>query len=930
MNKTYIDFLAKELINNKLVLFVGAGASIDSNLPNWNDLIKVFAKDLGYTKDNFTSEEFLSIPEEYYEKLGKVPFYSILESIFKKNFKPNSIHEAIEKMKVNYIITTNFDTLVEDQLNEDYDYDIIKKDEDLAHTSKSKMIIKMHGDLDNKNIILKKSDFDNYEKKFPLVSTFIKGLFTTNTILFMGYSLNDPNVKNIISLIEQILKEDFRKVYLIDYKTTTKIEIETEKFINKIILPDLDKEQYFGKTEEELLRNKGKLLSDFLEELLKNRDEKLVEETSLIYSKLDYLTNFNFKEIIKNFSIDFTLSTDGMISNKKINKKLEPIERKKYLEILIKSDVKTIENESIVSMINNNPILELLLKKQEKSNKIIEYMLEFDKEKIEFFLQENEEISTENIVTSVHLFFEEYDLAKAKLNKKLKEFQLYNDKEKILWTSFLLSIIEKINFDFSKEGINLEKTYNKYFKRKTNLYDEVINYKTSNENCKLMTTYLDETKKRKTSHIIVGETPLEKAQFLIRDFYFFSFFNGFYLSFKQIKNMTKEYIEILFIAYKNDLRNKKKSDGKIISLEKIEYIDYFFMIELSHKTLKYLFNEYNIITLSCEDLVLNKLINTLKNLLNIFQEEQFHFNGGRERLENILFLIYKNNLKEEQFRKILSILLNSNKFKVFYMDDFTSLHLRNYFLGILDKNYKYLSEEELKEMINQIITANIKTNKKVIGMLTYYYSLVISKKIEITEELENYFSINHSSVKLYFLRLYKPNIQKEEIQKITLELKKEFNLEIYFELLTFNYIENNIELEKNIIIYLDKIFSEKYSQSSDYDSIFYEINSLLNKNKFSSKLRSELKNYSNENFKYYLKENHLKNEWEYFLDSENFNYSQFKISDLNSFTEFGIQQIIEKGKENKEFMKMIYEYLRDNANNHILKGYLKFCLKEEL
>ena len=268
MNKTYIDFLAKELINNKLVLLVGAGASIDSNLPNWNDLIKVFAKDLGYTKDNFTSEEFLSIPEEYYEKLGKVPFYSILESIFKKNFKPNSIHEAIEKMKVNYIITTNFDTLVEDQLNEDYDYDIIKKDEDLAHTSKSKMIIKMHGDLDNKNIILKKSDFDNYEKKFPLVSTFIKGLFTTNTILFMGYSLNDPNVKNIISLIEQILKEDFRKVYLIDYKTTTKIEIETEKFINKIILSDLDKEKYYEKTE-------GKLLSDFLEELLKNRDEKL-------------------------------------------------------------------------------------------------------------------------------------------------------------------------------------------------------------------------------------------------------------------------------------------------------------------------------------------------------------------------------------------------------------------------------------------------------------------------------------------------------------------------------------------------------------------------------------------------------------------------------------------------------------------------------
>ena len=55
-----------------------------------------------------------------------------------------------------------------------------------------------------------------------------------------------------------------------------------------------------------------------------------------------------------------------------------------------------------------------------------------------------------------------------------------------------------------------------------------------------------------------------------------------------------------------------------------------------------------------------------------------------------------------------------------------------------------------------------------------------------------------------------------------------------------------------------------------------------------------------------------------------------RIEGKNSFTVFGIQQIIEKGKENKEFMKMIYEYLSDNANNHILNRYLKFCLKEKL
>ena len=85
-------------------------------------------------------------------------------------------------------------------------YDIITKDNELPYSKTNKAIIKMHGDLKNRNVVLKKSDYDNYEKNFPLISTFIKGLFTSNTILFIGYSLNDVNVKDIIRWINEILK----------------------------------------------------------------------------------------------------------------------------------------------------------------------------------------------------------------------------------------------------------------------------------------------------------------------------------------------------------------------------------------------------------------------------------------------------------------------------------------------------------------------------------------------------------------------------------------------------------------------------------------------------------------------------------------------------------------------------------------------------
>ena len=62
-------------------------------------------------------------------------------------------------MDLTYIITTNYDTLIEDEIK---NLQVVSKDEDLPYTSSNKMLIKMHGDFKNKNIVLKKSDYDNY------------------------------------------------------------------------------------------------------------------------------------------------------------------------------------------------------------------------------------------------------------------------------------------------------------------------------------------------------------------------------------------------------------------------------------------------------------------------------------------------------------------------------------------------------------------------------------------------------------------------------------------------------------------------------------------------------------------------------------------------------------------------------------------------
>lgn len=66
----------------------------------------------------------------------------------------------------------------------------------------------MHGDIDDiENIVLKEEDYLNYSQKHIIIETFIKSLLIDKTFLFVGYSLNDNNLKLIMSYIDFFVKE---------------------------------------------------------------------------------------------------------------------------------------------------------------------------------------------------------------------------------------------------------------------------------------------------------------------------------------------------------------------------------------------------------------------------------------------------------------------------------------------------------------------------------------------------------------------------------------------------------------------------------------------------------------------------------------------------------------------------------------------------
>lgn len=226
-----IKEIVKANNENRLVIFVGAGVSKNSNIPDWKGLIKNIANTINYhekcnkcneqskacPKDDcekqydFSREEYLKIPEYYFHKISgteKAQYYQTIVDTIKCDAKPNAIDDLIFDILPQHIITTNYDTLLEDSnsINTSL-YKVIYKDRDLLSNVSDRYLIKMHGDInDPSSIILKESDYIDYEQTHTLISTFIKSLLINSTFLFLGYSLNDNNLNLIIGWINYYCK----------------------------------------------------------------------------------------------------------------------------------------------------------------------------------------------------------------------------------------------------------------------------------------------------------------------------------------------------------------------------------------------------------------------------------------------------------------------------------------------------------------------------------------------------------------------------------------------------------------------------------------------------------------------------------------------------------------------------------------------------
>ncbi|MEA5427557.1 SIR2 family protein [Arcicella lustrica] len=183
------------------------------------------------------------------------------------NCKPTIIHKKIGELS-NRIITTNYDELLEKALP-DFEKIVYTNTFKVAKLSDyDKYIYKIHGDINEPDkCILFPSEYENLYSTVEKSSIFeFKKIVSDKSILFLGFSLNDPYINYVLDYISNIYSGFNPEHFIITTQKNkswpnkiTPIIIEDynklDELLDKLIKIKVDQTTYFEEIESELKGN---------------------------------------------------------------------------------------------------------------------------------------------------------------------------------------------------------------------------------------------------------------------------------------------------------------------------------------------------------------------------------------------------------------------------------------------------------------------------------------------------------------------------------------------------------------------------------------------------------------------------------------------------------------------------------------------------
>ncbi|SEL76750.1 SIR2-like domain-containing protein [Butyrivibrio sp. ob235] len=850
--------------SNSLTFFVGAGVSKLAGAPGWGELISDISVKLGIKpKKEYTPEDYLKIPQMYYYSLeDKDEYYKFVESkIDGKELMPTPIHKEMFDLNPVSFITTNYDTLLEDAAAKFCQIlRVVARDKDVPSIAGDRYILKIHGDFRNKNFVLKEEDYLNYSEKFKLIETLLKSIFSTNTVVFIGYSLGDYNIKLILNWAKELLKEDFRKpIFLYVDDVLTKEELQYHESRGLAVI------EYYKIGEKNVdYLNRYQLFFD----ALKRYDSYDISEKSAeeafgvlfhLLEPLNKLKALRHEDVSRKLSkYDVYIDNNGVLrvwENKQIFVRFIEIDRMNEID-RCKLDVNELRMFNTIKRVFEKACLwaifdeyehykikhfdiqfgdeNCLLFKYKKMNKYVSkqyktldsnikkayylYKLYRYKEALKLFI----EVARQAFATGDYLsfYFAEINCHSLKiLIKKNIYFRGSYMREldgDLLDDRLIEDLFSKLPFEFRRKYVSLKDIHTTAL-----LYKYAYNSFESADK-------LDEVIESKT--IEYGSTSCDRALSRINDYLHFIQGNTLVVdAFAEYKKSVKRIMEALMHKY--SIQNKCEiftDDDFPPQNDRITFdeIDFYCFIECFYPDeIIRLFRRYDIKTIEFKDNnVIERAVRNIVDYYEMIQKENGSFVANsylQTKIKNVLALLRYIDISLKLFESVCAFILTNDFDHISIKDKVNFLGWQIYERGknsiritrIIEKKLllyfdehrkAFESGEEYDDPYSEGVTYDnladyLQSNGK------NYISQELSYRIDLL--------INNNEKELFSSHYFR-HITKSQQKKVLSWLGKEIEQNFDYELLTF-LLENNYKISDKVKIQLIDLLKKETAEESN-------------------------------------------------------------------------------------------------------------------
>lgn len=234
--------LLDDLVSSRCIPFIGAGLSRNADVPkgakvpDWDGLGRSLAGDI----PEFEYSGALDAISAYTHEFGRTRLVEELRRLLLiEEAQPGATHKAFCRIPFEIVFTTNFDFLLE------RGYSLVRRSctpitgEDqltIGPKGASVRIVKLHGDLNHPDkLVVVEQDYDSTLQKYPLMATFLANCLIYHTALFIGYSLDDPDFRQVWQVIGDRLGRLRRNAYALSVEASPQVIARYERRGVKLI-----------------------------------------------------------------------------------------------------------------------------------------------------------------------------------------------------------------------------------------------------------------------------------------------------------------------------------------------------------------------------------------------------------------------------------------------------------------------------------------------------------------------------------------------------------------------------------------------------------------------------------------------------------------------------------------------------------------------